>query len=202
LTQPSYPCKTQRPRTVLGVKYRYLKFEIGLLEGTMRYIQGLVCATILIMMGCQQSNKENHTEYILYGGMEREDVWNIDGCSMEGGVLYLQSSASTTVAMVTQLLPPLSAEEQLLISVIARSPDATASLEIDLYGLGFDDPLQQLSIPAESLTFSFRPFSAIIPSGSSDRGIWFRIFTESRTSIEVDAVSLRTIHSTNETGAP
>lgn len=154
----------------------------------------ILLAFALIVIGCQTSENMISTEYVLYGGMERDDVWIIDGGSIEGGVLYLQASELIPIAMVSQLLPPLSTGELLLLSVVARSSNATASLEVDLYGFGFDDPAQQLSVAPESLNGTFRPYSTILPSRSSDRGILLRLFTESRTSIEVDAISLTAIH--------
>lgn len=143
---------------------------------------------LLLGTGCQRSRFT--AEMIQYGGMETPNSWILEGGRMDQGILRLVATPETPVALASQLLPPLADEGDLVLSVTARAVTADAPLCIDLYGFERDDPKQQLTIESTDMTDQFTSSVAVLPSGSSDRGIWFRIFTESTNPIEIDHVSL------------
>ena len=141
------------------------------------------------VVACHREEGSSATP-LIRDGMDDPSEWHLDGCVIEGGVLALRRVPSGGPAMAMRLLPPLPDSGSLVLSIRCRSVGADSALYVDLWGFEWDDPRQQMSLEARELTPEFAPSGTILPSGSSNRGIWLRVFTSSTSPIEVDDVDV------------
>lgn len=153
----------------------------------------LLSVIVFALVGCGDAQQPDSDDLILYGGMEQPGAWRLGNAAIEDGVLRLGVENEADIAVASQRLPPLAARGTLLLSIRAKAHGATDDLNVDLYGFGWDSPLQQLVITPAELTDQFRRYATLIRSGSSDMGIRVRLFTSSTKPILVDEVVLRPI---------
>lgn len=151
---------------------------------------GLRLASLFILLVAACHRPATEETVLVRDGMDSLGAWRMESCTMEGGVLVLQSTAVGTSSSAMLLLPPLPSTGSLALSVRARSAQADASLELDLWGFGWDEAAQQMALQPGELGSEFVTATTIMPSGSSDYGSWLRVFTASTNPIEVDDVDL------------
>ena len=152
-----------------------------------------MAVVILLLCRCVDAQHVALDNIILYGGMEEPSAWRLGNATIENGVLRLLVENEEEISVATQLLPPLRGNGTLLLSIRAKADGATGDLNVDLYGFGWDSPLQELVIPTAELTTEFRRYASLIRSGSSDMGIWLRLFTSTTEPILVDEIVLRDV---------
>jgi len=124
-----------------------------------------VLLSIVLLLGFSGCNSDGHGELgrnlVLYGGMESRGAWRLQGSEIAGGILSLAGTPQHTVSLASQLLPPLTENETLLMSVRVRADSAEAPLYVDLYGFGWDHPEQQIVVPATDLSPQFVSHSVL-----------------------------------------
>ncbi len=146
----------------------------------------LLCA--LWFLACHA--KPESDRVVFRDGMDAPSEWRLKGCTIEGGVMVLSRSASGLPAIAMRPIPPLPARGSLILEVRVRGPGADDGLHVDLWGEDWDDPCEEIAVPASDLGAGFTSVTGIVPSSSPDRGGWLRLVTSSTQPIEVDMVDL------------
>ncbi len=167
------------------------------LESRSKHMRMKFLLAMILLLSFARCNSDGDGEQrrnlVLYGGMESRRAWRLQGSEITDGVLRLARTSEHTMSLASQLLPPLAENEMLLMSVTVRADSADAPLYVDLYGFGWDHPEQQIVVPVSDMSRQFVSHSVLIPSASSDMGIWLRVFTDSKSPIEIDEIMLRPI---------
>lgn len=151
-------------------------------------LAGPIPVLVCMLTACQGPTPA-HTP-LIRDGMDSPAEWRLEGCVVEGGVMMLPRAGEAGPATAMRLLPPLPDTGTLVLTVRARATDPDSALHLDLWGFGLDDPAQQLTLQPVELGADFASTTILLPSGSSDHGIWLRVFTSSTSPIEVDDIDL------------